>query len=383
MSISRNLAETNPNANRESLSTFISSKVSNILTGDKRDNFVTSLVAAVNNNPRLLECSRDTLVSAALQGAALNLSPSPVMGQFYLVPFKDRKNDRTVCQFQIGYKGYLQLAIRTAQYRRINVIEIRQGELIGWNPMTEHMAVQIIEDDEIRTTLPVVGYYAMFELTNGFQKSIYWSRTKMEQHADRYSQAFSLSMYQKLMNGEISEKERWKYSSFWYADFDAMAFKTMLRHLISKWGIMSTDMQTAIERDMGVLDGAGHVSYVENDLGGDFYAGSTATQQEYTDVDAKPVEIPQSAPEAVANADGDFDPETDFFSNGNGQSQQAKDAAQEDVFTFAGVNKSLMEAPDIDSLGVAASFIGNVDNEAHRAELTKVYYAQRAKLEGV
>lgn len=112
--------------------------------------------------------------------------------------------------------------------------------------------------------LNALGYYAMFEYLNGFRKAIYWSKKKMEKHADRYSKAFNLSVYEKINTGVIPAKDLWKYSSFWYKDFDGMAHKTMLRQLISKWGIMSIEMQTAFEKDMTVIDEEGNAEYVDN-----------------------------------------------------------------------------------------------------------------------
>ena len=94
---------------------------------------------------------------------------------------------------------------------------------------------------------------AFFEYLNGFRKCIYWSKEKMLNHADTYSQAFSKEAYNKIKNGQIADKDMWKYSSFWYKDFDGMAKKTLLRHLLSKWGIMSTEMQQAISDDTNIL----------------------------------------------------------------------------------------------------------------------------------
>ena len=128
-------------------------------------------------------------------------------------------------------------------------MEIKQGELIRFDPLTEEIQCTIIEDYEEREKTPTEGYYAMFEYVNGFRKAIYWSRKKMIDHADRFSKAFSKDSFEKLQNGEIPDNDLWKYSSFWYEKFDDMAKKTMIRQLISRWGIMSTEMQTAIEKD--------------------------------------------------------------------------------------------------------------------------------------
>lgn len=209
--------------------------------------FVTAITSAVSTNPALAECEASTIVSAGLLGEGLNLSPSPQLGQYYLVPFKDRRNNRTVAQFQLGYRGMLQLAIRSGQYKKLNVLPIKDGELISFNPLEEEIQVQLIEDEAERENAPTVGYYAMFEYTNGFKKAMYWSRQKMESHAEKYSQGYRAH----------------KGYTFWEKDFDAMACKTMLRQLISKWGIMSIEMQKAIESDMGVISEGGSVDYID------------------------------------------------------------------------------------------------------------------------
>ena len=214
------------------------------------------------------ECDAATILSAGLLGEALNLSPSPQLGQFYMVPYEDKKRGCKVAQFQLGYKGYIQLAIRSGQYRKINVLPIKEGELVNFDPMTEEIEVNLIEDDEVREKTPTAGYYAMFEYTNGFRKAIYWSYKKMLNHADQYSKAFSKKSYDDLKAGKIPQDQQWKYSSFWYKNFDDMACKTMLRQLISKWGIMSIEMQKALEYDQGVgivKDGkASGVEYVDS-----------------------------------------------------------------------------------------------------------------------
>lgn len=241
-------------ATKSTFSAFIASdaikrKVGEMVSGKKGDGFVTSIVACVSNNPALAACDNSTILSAGLQGAALDLSPSPALGQFYMVPFEDRKNGRTVATFQIGYKGYIQLAIRSGQYRRINVISLKDGELVSYNRLTEEIFTKLIDDDEVRDKLETTGYYAMFELTNGFVKTMYWSRAKMEAHALRYSKGFAAR----------------KGYTFWEKDFDGMAFKTMLRQLISKWGVMSIELQRALETDMSVLNPDGRPEYIDNE----------------------------------------------------------------------------------------------------------------------
>lgn len=209
--------------------------------------FTSSIISAVSANPALQECEAGTIVSAALLGESLNLSPSPQLGQYYLVPFNDNKNHCKKAQFQLGYKGYIQLAIRSGYYKKLNVLAIKKGELVKFDPLEEEIEVQLIDDEEQREQAETIGYYAMFEYQNGFKKAIYWSKSKMEQHALKYSQGC---------------KARKGYT-FWEKDFDGMAYKTMLRQLISKWGIMSIEMQDVYSKDMAVINEDGETEYID------------------------------------------------------------------------------------------------------------------------
>lgn len=229
----------------------IQSRISKTIGSERGQRFITAIVSAVNNNPQLAECTNDSIYSGALLGESLNLSPSPQLGHYYLVPFND-KNKGKVAQFQLGYKGYLQLAIRSGYYKKINVLDIKEGELIKYDPLNEEIEVNLIEDEEIREKTKTIGYYAMFEYTNGFKKTLYWSKSKMQEHAKKYSQGYK---------ADLSKGTSY---TFWSKDFDGMAFKTMLRQLISKWGIMSIEMQNAIEKDMAVISEDGSVDYVDN-----------------------------------------------------------------------------------------------------------------------
>lgn len=225
-------------------------KINEMVGGEKGQQFITSIISAVSTNPQLAECDNSSIVSAALLGQALNLSPSPQLGQYYMVPFNDSKKGCKVAQFQIGYKGYIQLAIRSGQYKKLNVLAIKEGELKKYDPLNEELEVQLIENEEEREKATTIGYYAMFEYLNGFRKTIYWSKEKMEAHALKYSMGYRAK----------------KGYTFWEKDFDGMAYKTMLRQLISKWGIMSVDltMQKALESDMAVINDNGTYDYVDN-----------------------------------------------------------------------------------------------------------------------
>ena len=221
--------------------------------------FIASISSAVAINKDLQECDAGTILSGALLGEALDLSPSPQLGQYYLVPFKDKGK---VATFILGYKGYIQLAIRSGYYKKINVIELKEGELKKFDLMTEEIEVDLITDDEKRENAKTVGYYAMFEYLNGFKKAIYWSKDKMIAHADKYSPAFTKKGYELLLAGKVKQEDMWKYSSHWYKSFDDMAKKTMLRQLISKWGVMSIEMREAFEKDETIIREDGTYQYV-------------------------------------------------------------------------------------------------------------------------
>ena len=151
-------------------------KVNEIVGGKDGQRFITAIISAVSNNLALSECDHSTILSAALLGEGLKLSPSPQLGQYYMVPFKDNKNNRTVATFQLGYKGYIQLAIRSGMYKKLNVLPIKEGELVSFDPLGEEISVVLIDDERKRELAPTSGYYAMFEYTNGFKKAMYWSR---------------------------------------------------------------------------------------------------------------------------------------------------------------------------------------------------------------
>ena len=168
----------------------------------------------------------------------------------------------------VSDKGYIQLAIRSGQYKKLNVLAIKEGELEYFDPLNEEIKINLMVDkwDE-REEAETIGYYAMFELVNGFKKAIYWSKKQMEAHAIKYSQGYKAK----------------KGYTFWEKNFDGMAYKTMLRQLISRWGIMSIDLQNAFEHDMTFTDESGTVNYVQAD---DVIDSPTADEKEETTEEA-------------------------------------------------------------------------------------------------
>lgn len=248
----------------------IKNRITSMMGSDRGLRFITGVTSAVSTNPALAECTNESIFNGALLGETLNLSPSPQLGQYYLVPYKKYKKgtkelESVTAQFQLGYKGYIQLAIRSGQYKKINVIEVREGEFVNYDIFNEEYHFNPIKNYEERKKSPVIGYYAMFEYLNGFKKAIYMTKEEMLDHADTYSSAFNKIAYEDLINGKIPEKDMWKYSSFWYKNFDEMAKKTMIRQLISRWGIMSVEMQKAFESDMGEIKDNGSVEYIDNE----------------------------------------------------------------------------------------------------------------------
>lgn len=226
----------------------VADRINQVVGGKDGQRFISSLISATSTNPTLQECSCPSLVSAALLGEALKLSPSPQLGHFYFVPFNSKEGK--VAQFQLGYKGYIQLAIRSGQYKKLNVMAIKAGELECFDPLNEDIKINLMIDDwDKREATETIGYYAFFELTNGFRKALYWSKAQMENHALTYSPGYKAK----------------KGYTFWEKNFDGMAYKTLLRQLLSKWGILSIEMQTAFESDFATINEDGTKTYVETD----------------------------------------------------------------------------------------------------------------------
>ncbi len=238
------------------MTTFLTSeavknKVNAIVGSKGGEKLISNLVSSVQQNPALAECERGSVVNCALAGYSLNLDFAT--NQAYFVPFKNSKKGITEAQFMISAKGYKQLAIRSNQYKNINVLSLKEGELKKFDRLTEEYEIEYIEDDAIREATPTTHYIAYFELNSGFRKVIIWTKQKMEVHAKTYSQAYKTDLQYN------------KQYSFWSKNFDEMAEKTMIRQLISKWGIMSTEIQNAYNKDMAVLDEKGNPEYVDNE----------------------------------------------------------------------------------------------------------------------
>lgn len=213
------------------------SKRLNDLLGKRAPQFITSLVSAANNDKNLAACNPESVVTAALTAASLDLPVNANLGFAYLIPYKNGKTNITSCQFQMGYKGFIQLAQRSGFYKTINAAEVREGEIVRQDRLTGEIEFAWIEDDAEREKKPIAGYVAYFRLLNGFEKTLYWTKEKCEAHAKKYSKNYA------------------KYGTgLWKDSFDDMAKKTVLKLLISKYGPLNTQLQKAIQEDQ-MVDG--------------------------------------------------------------------------------------------------------------------------------
>lgn len=202
----------------------------NEVLGKNAAGFISALLNIYQGSRQLQECDPRSILGAAGLAATLHLSITPSLGQAYIVPFKGK------AQFQVGARGYIQLAHRSGKYVAIHAGPVREGELRGFNPMTgEPILGEKISDE-------VVGYVAYFRLVNGFEKTIYMTKAEIETHAETYSQSY-----------RTDKSKGWK-SSPWTTNFDAMARKTVLKKLLSAWGPLSADLATALQGDQSVAD---------------------------------------------------------------------------------------------------------------------------------
>ena len=196
----------------------VQAKINEVTNGSGKQ-FVASLLSIVNNNRLLAKATNETIMTSAMKAAVLNLPIEPSLGFAYIVPYKGQ------AQFQIGYKGLIQLAIRSGQIKNINSGIIYASQFKSYDPLFENLEVDFSQP----ATGEVAGYFASLELTNGFRKLTYWTKDRVYNHGKRFSMSFN--------NGP------------WKSDFDAMAQKTLLKDLISKYAPLSTEMQNAIMAD--------------------------------------------------------------------------------------------------------------------------------------
>jgi recombination protein RecT len=225
------------------------------MLGKRSNQFITALIASTNNVLHLSECTPVSVLNAALTVAALDLPINNNLGFAYIIPYKAKKkvgnvwSEQYEAQFQMGWKGFIQLAQRSGQYKTIAATPVYDGQLVKTDPLLGNTF-----DWSAKKSDSIIGYVAQFQLMNGFGKDLYMTMEEVKDHANRFSQAYR------------SDQQYDKKNSPWSNDFDAMAQKTVLKQLISKFGPMSIDpqMQMAVERDQAIIEEGGEVDYVDN-----------------------------------------------------------------------------------------------------------------------
>jgi len=210
------------------------------LLGKKAQGFVTSVLSVCNSNNLLRNATTESIYSSALMAATLDLPINANLGFAYIIPYKNKGVD--VAQFQVGYKGFIQLAQRSGQFKTIACTAIYEGQIVSENPLTGYEFDFNVKSDK------VIGYVAFIKLLNGFEKTIYWSKEKVEKHAKKFSQSYKGGY------------------GIWKDDFDSMALKTVIKDILSKWSPLSIEMQNAIVSDQAVLDENLNPSYTDNEV---------------------------------------------------------------------------------------------------------------------
>ncbi|MGL5593347.1 MAG: recombinase RecT [Cetobacterium sp.] len=221
------------------------------LLGDKAGHFMMAIVGVVEGTPQLQDCEPQSILNSAIASATLDLPIEKNLGYAYIVPYKDK------AQFQMGYKGYIQLALRSGQYKYINSIEIKEGELENYNLLTGEFNFKFIEDINQRLEAKTIGYASYIEFTNGFRNTLYMTKEQVLDHAEKYSQSYGTDL------------KKGYSSSNWSKNFDAMALKTVLKLNLSKFGALSVSVQKALQIDGSSIksiseEGTINVEYVDN-----------------------------------------------------------------------------------------------------------------------
>ena len=213
----------------------------NKILGEKKDTFITTLTSLVSNNEKLQACEPITVMYSALKATALSLPLDNNLGFAYVIPYGNQ------AQFQIGYKGFVQLALRTNKYKRINVTDVRAGEIVSHDRMTGELVFNWLDDTE-RAGVPVIGYMAYIQLLSGFEKSFFLTTKQLTNHAMKFSKSFQ------------------KGYGLWKDDLEAMASKTVLKLLLSKYGILSIELGEAIKYDQSVIVEENTQKYIDNEI---------------------------------------------------------------------------------------------------------------------
>ncbi len=218
------------------------------MLGKRASSFLSSVISAVSTNKMLSESDPNSVIAAAAVAASLDLPINASLGFAHIVPYNKKVNGQfvSVAQFQMGWKGFVQLALRSGQYQKINVIPVKEGQIKKRNSFTGEMDFQ-----EESTGPKVVGYLLYFRLLNGYETYFYMTSAECEAHGKKYSQSFK------------------KGYGLWVDNFEAMALKTVVKLGLSKYGLLSVEMQKAVETDQAVINDDGSPMFLDNDSNDD------------------------------------------------------------------------------------------------------------------
>jgi len=241
--------------------------------GKRANAFMSSIISAVSQNKSLQDCEAGSIVAAGAIAATLDLPINPSLGMAHIVPYKVK--GVAVAQFQIGWKGFVQLAMRSGQYKTLNAAIIHEGQIVKNNSFTGEMEFQ-----EEKTSDKVAGYLLYFRLSNGFEKYFYMTKDQCEAHGRRYSRSYQAGF------------------GPWKDDFDVMAMKTVVKMGLSKYGILSVEMQTAFVADQALVDDKGNFKYVDNDDDGQQAPGAIKRGRPKK-IEAESTTVQEQKPEAV------------------------------------------------------------------------------------
>lgn len=234
--VGKEIPQTGVPALKSMLATQAIKKQIKSLLGDRAGHFMMAIVQVVEGTPQLKKCDPQSIINASIASAVLNLPIEKNLGFAYIVPYG------TLAQFQMGYKGFIQLALRSGEYKYINSIEIKEGEIKDYNLLTGELKLEFIEDIDKRLETKTVGYASYIEFNNGFRNTLFMTVSQIKKHAEKYSQSYQ---------NDIKYK---KSTSNWSTNFDAMALKTVLKLNLSKYGALSVEVQKALQTDGMVIE---------------------------------------------------------------------------------------------------------------------------------
>lgn len=217
------------------------------ILGKRAPGFIVEVLQIISQDPKLQLADLQSLVNASKRAAMLGLSLDPSLDLAFICPWKEPGTGKMYAQFQIGWRGLVNLCQRTEKYKFIHVNDVRQGELKGKNGLTGEYDWEWNQDAQARALLPVTGYVSYFQLLSGFEKTIYWPVDQVTEHALKYSDSYN------------------RKEGHWITDFPGMAKKTVLKSNLHDWGPKSTELVIAIESDQGIITGAeGKIQYFDN-----------------------------------------------------------------------------------------------------------------------